>query len=52
MNGGRGETNAAVHKAAGKGQPVTQEIAMSVKGDKVRVRDQRHGGRELRRSRN
>ncbi len=35
MNGGRGETNAAVHKAAGPGQPVTQEIAMSVKGDKV-----------------
>jgi hypothetical protein len=25
----------AVHKAAGVGQPVTQEIAMSVKGDKV-----------------
>ena len=24
-----------MHKAAGKGQPVTQEIAMSVKGDKV-----------------
>jgi hypothetical protein len=35
MNGGRGEANAAVHKAAGKGQPVTQEIAVSVKGDKV-----------------
>jgi hypothetical protein len=35
MNGGRGEANAAVHKAAGVGQPVTQEIAMSVKGDKV-----------------
>jgi hypothetical protein len=34
MNG-RGEPNAAVHKAAGKDQPVTQEIAMSVKGDKV-----------------
>jgi hypothetical protein len=34
MNGRRGETNAAVHKAE-KGQPVTQEIAMSVKGDKV-----------------
>jgi hypothetical protein len=27
--------NAAVHKAAGPGQPVTQEIAVSVKGDKV-----------------
>jgi hypothetical protein len=35
MNGRRGETNDAVHKAAGTGQPVTQEIAMSVKGDKV-----------------
>jgi hypothetical protein len=35
MNGGRGETNAAVHKAAGTGEPVTQEIAMSVKGGKV-----------------
>jgi hypothetical protein len=34
MNGG-GETNAAIHKAAGPGEPVTQEIAMSVKGDKV-----------------
>ena len=34
MNG-RGEANAAVHKAAAKGQPVTQEIAVSVKGDKV-----------------
>jgi len=34
MNG-RGEPNDAVHKAAGKDQPVTQEIAMSVKGDKV-----------------
>jgi len=34
MNG-RGEANAAVHKAAGTGQPVTQQIAMSVKGDKV-----------------
>ena len=35
MNGGRGEANPAVHKAEGKDQPVTQEIAMSVKGDKV-----------------
>jgi len=34
MNG-RGEPNEAVHKAAGKDQPVTQEVAMSVKGDKV-----------------
>jgi hypothetical protein len=32
---GRGEANEAIHKAAGPGQPVTQEIAMSVKGDKV-----------------
>jgi hypothetical protein len=33
---GRGPTpNAAVHKAAGKGSSVTQEIAVSVKGDKV-----------------
>lgn len=35
MNGQEGESNAAVHKAAAKDQPVTQEIAMSVKGDKV-----------------
>ncbi|HET7551851.1 MAG TPA: hypothetical protein VFK04_11210 [Gemmatimonadaceae bacterium] len=35
MNGRRGEENAAVHKAAAKGEPVTQEIALSVKGDKV-----------------
>lgn len=35
MNGGEGEASAAVHKAAGAGKPVTQEIAMSVKGDKV-----------------
>jgi hypothetical protein len=34
MNG-RGEENAAVHKAAGTGSPVTQDIALSVKGDKV-----------------
>jgi len=34
--GGRApQSNAAVHKAAGQGQPVTQEIAMSVKGNKV-----------------
>src|SRR5262245_51651830 len=33
---GRGaEPNEAIHKAAGKGQSVTQEIAISVKGDKV-----------------
>lgn len=35
VNGRRGEPNEAVHKAAGQGQPVTQEIALSVKGDKV-----------------
>jgi len=35
MNGRRGEMNDAVHKAAGPGQPVTQEIAMTVKGDRV-----------------
>jgi len=35
VNGRGGESNAAVHKAAGVGSPVTQEIAMSVKGDKV-----------------
>ena len=35
MNGRRGEANAAVHKASAPGQPVTQEIALSVKGDKV-----------------
>lgn len=35
VNGRRGEANAAVHKAAGVGQPVTQEIAMAVKDGKV-----------------
>jgi hypothetical protein len=35
MGGRRPAANAAVHKAAGPGAPVTQEIAMSVKGDKV-----------------
>src|SRR5690242_572858 len=35
MGGRRPEANPAVHKAAGQGQPVSQEIAMSVKGDKV-----------------
>ena len=35
MNGRRGEAHAAVNKAAGVGQPVTQEIAVSVKKDKV-----------------
>ena len=35
MNGRRGEANAAVHKAAGQGEPVTQDIAISVKGGRV-----------------
>ena len=34
LNGRRG-MNDAVHKAAGTGQPVTQDIAMQVKGDTV-----------------
>ena len=32
---GRGEPNAAINKAAGKDQPVKQEVAVSVAGDKV-----------------
>jgi hypothetical protein len=32
---GRGEENAAIHKASGVGASVTQEIALSVKGDKI-----------------
>ena len=32
---GRGEPNAAIHKASGVGASVTQEIALSVKGDKI-----------------
>jgi len=32
---GRGEMNPAVNKAAGAGEPVTQEIAVTVKDDKV-----------------
>jgi hypothetical protein len=35
VNGRRGEPNDAIHKAAGVGQPVSQEIALSVRGDKV-----------------
>jgi len=35
MNGRRGEANAAIHKAAAVGEPVSQEIAMSVKGSSV-----------------
>jgi hypothetical protein len=34
MNG-RGEANDAVHKASAPGEPVSQSIALSVKGDKV-----------------
>jgi len=32
---GRGEANPAIHKASAVGAPVTQDIALSVKGDKV-----------------
>ena len=35
MNGFLGDANEAVHKAAGRGQPVTQDIALSVKGSRV-----------------
>lgn len=35
LNGGHGAPDPAVHKAAGVGQPVTQEIAVSVKGGNV-----------------
>jgi hypothetical protein len=35
LGGRRPEANPAVNKAAGKGSSVTQEIAVSVKGDKV-----------------
>jgi hypothetical protein len=35
MGGRRPTPNDAVHKAAGVGQPVSQDIAMSVKGDQV-----------------
>jgi len=35
VNGPRGAADPAVNKAAGVGQPVTQEIAISVKGNKV-----------------
>jgi hypothetical protein len=35
LNARRGEVHAAVNKAAAKGAPVTQEIAVSVMGDKV-----------------
>jgi hypothetical protein len=35
MNGPRASADPAVNKAAAKGEPVTQEIALIVKGDKV-----------------
>jgi hypothetical protein len=35
LNGRHGEANAAVHRAAAPAQPVTQDIALSVKADKV-----------------
>jgi hypothetical protein len=35
MGGKRPGANDAIHKATAPGQPVTQDIAMSVKGDKV-----------------
>jgi hypothetical protein len=35
MNGRAGAPNTAVHKAAGIGEPVTQVVALSVKGGKV-----------------
>ena len=35
LNGGHGEANAAVHKASAAGSPVTQDIAVSVKGNDV-----------------
>lgn len=35
VNGRRAEPNDAVHTAAAKGEPVTQEIAVSVRGDMV-----------------
>lgn len=35
VNGRRGESHDAVNKAAGPGQPVTQQIAVSVRGDRI-----------------
>jgi hypothetical protein len=35
LNGRMGAANPAIHKAAGQNQPVTQEIALSVKGGRV-----------------
>lgn len=35
MNGLLGDSNVAIHKAAGRGQPVTQDISLAVKGNTV-----------------
>lgn len=35
LNGPRGESHDAVNRAAGQGQPVTQEIAITVTGDEI-----------------
>jgi hypothetical protein len=35
MNGLVSGSNSAIHKAVGRGQPVTQDISLSVRGDKV-----------------
>jgi hypothetical protein len=35
MTGLLSKSNAAIHKAAGRGQPVTQDISLSVREDKV-----------------
>ena len=35
INGLLSGSNAAIHKAAGRGQPVTQNISLSLRGDKV-----------------
>ena len=35
MNGEKGEVNEAVHKAEGRGRPVSQDITLSVKGNHV-----------------
>ena len=41
MNGDAARPTTAVHKAAGQGRPVTQEIAVSVKGDQGHLLGQR-----------
>ena len=35
VSGLLGQSNVAIHKAAGRGQPVTQDISLSVRGEKV-----------------